>query len=395
MNLPALMKYTSRKLHTFVRFYSMDRRLQYTFCERLDFSDPGFSHLESFLLDSSDPVIPRIFSSEESVSYATIPVSKGLFLAGPFLLPADSRSRHHLPDCTFDSGWLSSLYLCSSDLLLEQIQLLQNLLADQEITLETILSHNYLKDSVIQEIRTSFTDTIFQNHESEKRHNPYSQEIREQNSIRSGDVEQLKKSWQEDYIGEVGTLAKTPLRHYKNLSIVLVTLASRTAISAGILPEVAFSFSDIYIQKIEDAATPEAAYQLGKQAEYQYTLLVSELKKRNAASKPVEDSRIQRCKDYIFSHLHGQLSISEIADALFINKNYLCELFKKEEGITIGEYILQQKIHLVQNMLTYSHYSYSEIAAYLGFSSQSHLGSRFKKVTGMTLGEYRNAFAKY
>ena len=45
-------------------------------------------------------------------------------------------------------------------------------------------------------------------------------------------------------------------------------------------------------------------------------------------------------------------------------------------------------------MLTYSTYSYSRIASYLGYSSQSHMGAEFKKATGMTLKEYREANAK-
>lgn len=394
MNISALLKYVSRKLHTFVHFYNAKKQHLHTICERLDFTDPLPAELESYILSKSSERFPMIFSSSQSVTYATVPVSDGLFLIGPFLFPNDSRSLYHLPEQTFDTEWMSGLYRCPSSLLFEQLALIQNLFSEQPLSQEEIVSHNYMKDSTLFEIQTAFTDTLFQNQEIEKRHNPYSQELRERNSIRNGDIEQLKKSWSEDYIGEIGILAKTPLRHYKNLSIVLVTLASRTAIDAGILPEIAFSLSDIYIQKIEDAATPEAAHQLGLQAEYQFTLLVSELKKK-PSNDTLEDSRMQRCKDYIFAHLHGKLSISDIAEELFINKNYLCDLFKKKEGITIGEYILQQKIRLVQNMLIYSHYSYSEIAAYLGFSSQSHLGARFKKVTGMTLGEYRNAYAKY
>lgn len=45
-----------------------------------------------------------------------------------------------------------------------------------------------------------------------------------------------------------------------------------------------------------------------------------------------------------------------------MNASYLSELFKKEEGITISEYILQEKLKLVKNMLIYSRYSYIEIA---------------------------------
>ena len=42
-------------------------------------------------------------------------------------------------------------------------------------------------------------------------------------------------------------------------------------------------------------------------------------------------------------------------------------------------------VSLTKNLLTYSPYSYIEIATYLGFSSQSHLGKVFKKYTDMTL----------
>lgn len=219
-------------------------------------------------------------------------------------------------------------------------------------------------------------------------HNPYDQEIRELSSIQNGDVDQLSKSWDEDYIGRVGILAKDTLRHCKNLGIVLVTIAARAAIAGGVISEIAFSLSDSYINKIEEAQNPEAAIALGRQAEYQYTLLVKEQKdarEKTAAQKAshVPDSRISRCKDYIFSHLHGKISTSEIAGALYMNASYLSELFKKKEGITISEYILQEKLKLVKNMLIYSRYSYIEIANYLGFTSQSYLGSKFKKATGI------------
>lgn len=46
---------------------------------------------------------------------------------------------------------------------------------------------------------------------------------------------------------------------------------------------------------------------------------------------------------------------------MHMSPNYLSNLFKKEEGITITDYILNEKIKLVENMLMYSHYSYSTI----------------------------------
>lgn len=77
-----------------------------------------------------------------------------------------------------------------------------------------------------------------------------------------------------------------------------------------------------------------------------------------------------------------------------MNPNYLSCLFRRSEGITIGEYILLEKIKLVKNMLIYSRYSYSQIASYLGFCSQSYLGAKFKKNTGMTMNQFREQYGK-
>lgn len=253
---------------------------------------------------------------------------------------------------------------------------------------------NFINEKIRHDIQKEFSTVLFANLEETRKHNPYDQEIRETSSIRNGDTEQLCKSWDETYIGEIGRLAKTPLRHSKNHGIVLVIIASRAAIEGGLLPEIAYSLSDIYIQKIEDAQSPEAAFQLGRLAEYQYTMLVKELKAQKPSSATRRNTLINKCKDYIFLHLHEKISLSELAGELYINKNYLCELFKKEEGLTLGEYILQQKVKSIQNMLIYSKYTYSEIASYFGFSSQSHLGRQFKKVTGMTLQQYRETYAE-
>ena len=75
-----------------------------------------------------------------------------------------------------------------------------------------------------------------------------------------------------------------------------------------------------------------------------------------------------------------------------LNANYLSEIFRQHEGLTITDFILREKVGLTKNLLSYSPYSYSEIAAYLGFSSQSHLGKTFKKHTGMTLKQYRDQY---
>lgn len=81
--------------------------------------------------------------------------------------------------------------------------------------------------------------------------------------------------------------------------------------------------------------------------------VVMENKKRLKASPHME-----HCKKYIFSHLHEKLTVQEIADALHLNPNYLSRLFWKQEGQTILQFVLKEKIKLAQSMLIYSKYTY-------------------------------------
>lgn len=53
---------------------------------------------------------------------------------------------------------------------------------------------------------------------------------------------------------------------------------------------------------------------------------------------------MNKCKDYIYAHLHERINIQDIADFVHLNATYLCDLFKKYEGCTIHQFILTEKI---------------------------------------------------
>lgn len=73
-----------------------------------------------------------------------------------------------------------------------------------------------------------------------------------------------------------------------------------------------------------------------------------------------------------------------IAEKLHHDYSYLSKLFSETEGITIEQFIINQKIEKVKELLTYDEKSLSEIAFETGYSSVAHLSSQFKKITGLT-----------
>ena len=396
MNIEYLMEYLSRQLHTRVHIFSMDGGCVDSVCMRKDLEQTVDGRLFVQLRNAASESHPVIAVNPDLAAYALILTEEKLYIIGPVRLVRGNVCRIYYSDKPLARALLPVLYQCSTTDLLRDGLLLHNMFSDQPCSMEEALQFNCLDRDIQYEIQKKFTDIIFENQENISMHNPYDQEIREVESIRSGNVEALKKSWQEDYTGKLGILAKTSLRSNQNLAIVLVTLASRAAMESGVMAETAYSLSDSYINKIEEAKSPEGAFQLGRQAEMQYTLLVKDIKEsqKGPEKHTAADSRISRCKDYIFSHLHDKISTQEIAKALYVNQNYLSDLFRRSEGITISDYILNEKIKLVKNMLIYSRYSYSQIASYLGFCSQSYLGAKFKKVTGFTMHQFRELYGK-
>jgi AraC-like DNA-binding protein len=176
---------------------------------------------------------------------------------------------------------------------------------------------------------------------------------------------------------------------------MIITLASRYAIEGGLESEIAYTLAESYIMRVEKCGHPQTAEYIAKEAEMEYARLVHELHeiKKSDNQKAHKNPIIQECKDYICTHLHGKITVSELANELHVSESYLSSLFKKTDGRSIVEYINQHKVQLVKNLLIYSDYSFIDIANYLGFCSQSHLGAVFKAETGTTLSRYRRSNA--
>lgn len=395
MNELYLMQHISYQLHTIVRKFSTEGILLHRYCARVNFEDePVGSQIAHFLVHThKEQHLPIFLSVNQEYAYALVPVEHADFIVGPFRFSSDVYLKYQTQVTTMGNEWLKSVPVCTLNQLTQEILLLYNLYHQKTIDQSSLLLYNCIEDNIDASLRKQYSNLIFENQEEGITHNSYDQEIREFTSIERGDLEGLRKSHAEDYTGQIGTLAKTPLRHHKNLGIVLVTLASRAAIRGGLLPEIAFSLSDAYIQKLDGCHDIPTAIHLMRGAEFHYAQLVKELNDQKEGFKNKDvNYHIEKCKDYIFSHLHEKIQVQDIAEELGLNANYLSGLFPKCENISLTDFILREKINLAQNLLIYSRYTYSEIATYLGFSSQSHLGKQFKKITGLTLRQYREHY---
>ncbi len=396
MNHRYLMKHISYHLHTFVRRYTNDFIHIESFCGRIPFHDRFTpDELISFFTSQHDLAFdsPTLLAFNRQLLYALIPAEDNYFVIGPVQSSDGLYLRYQTETEPLDESWIQTVPVCSLKKLASDVLLAFNLYRDEPLDESALLTANCIRQETDAQLKAHFSELVFEYMENGRRHNPYDQEFRECSSIEQGDLKQLETAIKEDYLGEYGTLAKNPIRQAKNLGIVVVTLASRAAIRGGLPYEIAFSLSDSTIQKLEECSDIPTIFHIFRSAEFQYAQMVNDLREQKAGTIDKDKNpHINRCKDYIYFHLHNKIYVQDVARELNLNANYLSELFHQCEKISLTDFILREKMNLVKNLLVYSRYTCSEIAAYLGFSSQSHMGKQFKQCSGMTPYQYRKVY---
>lgn len=390
MNIMALYYYIAHELHSFLRVYEKSSGNERIYTLRIDLEDQTIAGIKDRLLALATRDYPVLVRIGGAVLYGVVETAECFYIAGPVACRDPFPLKNEWADGLSDTD-LSWLPEYSLEVFTGKLLLIHDILGDVNLPIEPCLTANGADESA--EMRSEFTKQVFANREIQRRHNPHDHELREMMSIENGDAFQLKVTWTEQFAGDFGITSLDSDRDQRNLGIITVAFATRAAIRGGVLPEVALSLGDVYMQKIDSTPQIMETLELARRAEMELTLLVADVKrKRDESQTEQENPTVRRCKDYIYKHLQEKLSVKAVADALGIHPNYLSTLFREHTGGALYDYIIQEKLDLAKNLLTFTDYSYSEISSYLGFSSQSHLGKVFKGATGLTLMQYRNKY---
>lgn len=231
----------------------------------------------------------------------------------------------------------------------------------------------------------SLIGRVFQDHEDQMYHRPYSRELSNFGHIKYGDTSEINELTQQFLNNTTSRLSYDPLRCKKYLFVAAITLAVRFAIEGGLNQELAYTLSDQFIQKVDRCRTIEEVGKIYYDMYVEFARRVREVKAKRSYSRKVNEA-----VDYIYKHLHSRICLSEICKAIGVSQSYFSILFKREVGISCSEYIRKEKASYARDLLEYSDLSYVDISNYLAFSSHSHFISVFKKEYGETPREYRN-----
>lgn len=101
----------------------------------------------------------------------------------------------------------------------------------------------------------------------------------------------------------------------------------------------------------------------------------------------VRDPRIRTVLEYVNVNYNQQITLDELAGQCYLNKYYLCRLFRKETGFCIQDYITYRRLSAAIALLRKGE-SVSDTAQLSGFNSDTFFITTFKKQFGMTPYRY-------
>lgn len=188
----------------------------------------------------------------------------------------------------------------------------------------------------------------------------------------------------------LGDIIKQILVHYSgNIELLrsrvveLTVLLSRAALKGGADVNAILGLNYDYLREIDSFSSVEDIVLWLHTVTRRFTEHVFDF----TGAKHMDS--IYKAVEYIKRNYAKKLTLQEIADHLFISRQYFCRIFKEATGQTPGGYITFVRIEESKKLLRDSTISIIDIPELVGFESQSYFTKTFKKETGTTPGRYR------
>ena len=100
---------------------------------------------------------------------------------------------------------------------------------------------------------------------------------------------------------------------------------------------------------------------------------------------------VEQIKAYIDAHYPEDLNISVIAKEVSYSPNYIAQVFHRETGIMLRDYIRSCRLDQAKYLLRNSTYKVIEIGRRVGFTNNQYFCTVFRRHIGMTPQEYRES----
>ncbi|MEM1043711.1 MAG: DNA-binding response regulator [Bacteroidota bacterium] len=100
-------------------------------------------------------------------------------------------------------------------------------------------------------------------------------------------------------------------------------------------------------------------------------------------------SALRRVEDHVAKHFDEALSLADLAAVAGMSPFHFAHCFKATVGLAPYQYVVQQRIEEAKRLLRHTDWLVSDVAAAVGYESQGHFTTLFKREVGVPPGRYR------
>ncbi|BAL74578.1 transcriptional regulatory protein [Bradyrhizobium cosmicum] len=200
-----------------------------------------------------------------------------------------------------------------------------------------------------------------------------------------------------------------------DVALALEARAADVERSAGSDPEFAGELADPVMRRLSDAlAATEATHDahsaimadalrlaiLTRTFSRQALRAPSELDPADGVHKeevgrPVrslQNWRLKRVLQYVDKNLTGKITLQDMAAVAGLSRMHFAAQFRAATGVRPREYLLRRRIERAQELLKQAELALVDIALTVGFQTQAHFTTVFKRFVGDTPYQWRSAY---
>lgn len=118
--------------------------------------------------------------------------------------------------------------------------------------------------------------------------------------------------------------------------------------------------------------------------------IAKDYSEQKLSSSGIETVYVKKATQFIDAYYQNKISNAEICEYAGISQNYLNQLFHKQYGKTMNEYLNRHRIKKSKILIANSNLNFSQISEQVGYRTKQNFNKNFLKYEGISPKQYRN-----
>jgi AraC-like DNA-binding protein len=108
--------------------------------------------------------------------------------------------------------------------------------------------------------------------------------------------------------------------------------------------------------------------------------------------RSLQSWRLKRVMQYVDKNLTGKITLQDMAAVAGLSRMHFAAQFRAATGVRPHEYLLRRRIERAQELLKQAEITLVDVALTVGFQTQAHFTTVFKRFVGDTPYQWRSAY---